>query len=294
MTAAAVPRRSALVASYVACALIWGTTWYAIRVCIAPGGDPTLDALGLRFAIAAAALAPLAIRARPWPSGAAWRGLVAAGLLDALGYALVYFGEERVPGGLAAVVYGTQPLVLAVLLGITRVERMSRQQLAGAVVSLTGVLVLFVDRLEVSPAQAVGVLLVLASVVVSTAYSMVMKRHAEGVSGVVATWIFLAVTAVALGAAALATHHPVPWPPPARPTLALVYLGLVGSVAAFLSYFWLLGKTSLVAVSTLVFVFPLVALATDAMFEHALVLGPHAYLGAAITLAGLAVTLRRG
>ena len=286
--------RPALVAAYAACALIWGTTWYAIRVCIAPGGYPTIDALALRFLLATVALAPLAIRARPWPRGPAWRGLVFAGLLDALGYALVYFGEERVPGGLAAVVYGTQPLVLAILLGITRVERMTKRQLAGAVVSLAGVGVLFVDRLAVSSAQAVGVALVLLSVVVSTAYSMVMKRHGEGVSGVVSTWIFLAVTAAALGAAALALHPALPWPLPAKPTLALVYLGLVGSVAAFLSYFWLLGQTSLVTVSTLVFVFPLVALATDALFEHALVLGWHAYVGAGITLGGLAVTLRRG
>ena len=41
------------------------------------------------------------------------------------------------------------------------------------------------------------------------------------------------------------------------------------------------------------FVYPLVALAVDAVFEHELPLGPRAYLGAAITLGGLAVSLRR-
>src|SRR5215510_16077874 len=55
--------------AYLACALIWGTTWYAIRVSIAPGAYPTLAALALRFAIAAVILLPFAARARPWPRG---------------------------------------------------------------------------------------------------------------------------------------------------------------------------------------------------------------------------------
>jgi drug/metabolite transporter (DMT)-like permease len=77
------------------------------------------------------------------------------------------------------------------------------------------------------------------------------------------------------------------------PTVALFYLAVIGSAVAFLLYFWLLGQTSLLVTSTLVFLFPLVALLTDALFERAIPLGPRAYLGAAITLGGLAVSLRR-
>jgi hypothetical protein len=42
-----------------------------------------------------------------------------------------------------------------------------------------------------------------------------------------------------------------------------------------------------------VFVFPLVALVTDALFERELPLNARSYLGVAITLAGLGVSLRR-
>lgn len=151
-----------MIAAYLACALIWGTTWYAIRVCIA--GYPTLASVALRFLFAAVVLAPLALRAQPWPRGRTWGWLVLAGLCNATGYALVYLGEERVSGAVAAVLY---------------------------------------------------------------------------------------------------------------------------------LYFYLLDKTSLLVTSTLVFVFPLVALLTDALFERALPLTARAYLGAAITLGGLAVSLRR-
>ena len=278
--------------AYAACALIWGTTWYGIRVCLE--GYPTFTALALRFLIATCVLVPLALRVGPWPRGKAWVYLVIAGVLDAGSYLLVYIGEERVPGGVAAVLYGTQPLLLAVLLAATRMEAITRRHIVGAIVSLAGVVVLAWDRFEVSPQQALGVVLVLGSVLVSTIYSMVMKRHSEGVHGLVSTTVFLGVTALVLGVVALAVGAGIPWPPPVVPTIALFYLAILGSVVAFLVYFWLLRATTLLLTSTLVFVYPLVALAIDAAFERAITLGPGAYVGAGITLAGLAVSLRRG
>lgn len=279
-----------VIAAYAACALIWGTTWYAIRACIA--GYPTYLAVALRFAIAAAILIPLAIRARPWPRGATWLWLVLAGVLDAGAYLLVYLGEERISGALAAVLYGTQPLILALLLTVARIERITRRHVIGALVSLSGVAVLFLDRLDVSAQQALGVVMVVGSVVVATIYTMIMKQHAVRVHGLVATTVFLAVTACALGIVAVIAHEPIPWPPPLGPTIALGYLAVVGSVVAFLVYFWLLGKAGLLVTSTLVFVFPLVALVTDALFERDLPLEARSYLGVAITLGGLVVSLR--
>ncbi len=260
-------------------------------MCIAPNAYPTCAAVALRFVIAFVVLLPIALRARPWPRGSAWLYLVLAGVLDAAAYTLVYLGEERVSGGLAAVVYGTQPLILALLLQVFRIERLSRRHVVGAVISLAGVGVLFLDRLDVSSEQALGIVLVIGSVLLATGYSMVMKRQTTG--GLVATTIFLGVTAAALGIVALIANEPMPWPPPVEPTLALLYLAVIGSVVAFLLYFWLLDQTNLIVTSTLVFVFPLVALLTDALFEHEIALGPRAYVGAGITLGGLAVTLLR-
>lgn len=281
-------------AAYLACALIWGTTWYAIRVCIGPGGFGTLDALALRFAIAIVILIPIALRSRPWPKGAQWGWLVLAGVLDAIGYALVYFGEERVPGAVAAVLYGTQPLILAVLLTITGMEKLTAKHVIGALISLAGVAVLFLDRLDVSAHQGLGVGMVIGSVVVATSYSMIMKRHAATVHGAVSTTVFLVVTAAVLGAMALVAGGgpPLHWPPPLAPTVALLYLAVIGSVVAFLAYFWLLQRTSLLVTSTLVFVYPLVAIVTDALFESE-TLTVRGYVGAAITLGGLGVSLRR-
>ncbi|MGE0547211.1 MAG: DMT family transporter [Kofleriaceae bacterium] len=282
----------AVVAAYVACALIWGTTWFAIRVSIGPGGFPTFVSLALRFAIAVVILVPIAVRVRPWPTGRAWGYLVLAGVLDAVAYTLVYLGEERVPGAVGAVLYGTQPLILAVLLTAFRIETITSRHMIGSAVSLAGVAVLFHDRLEISSRQAVGVAMIVGSVVAATGYSMLVKQHGKNVHGVASTAVFLTVTAIALGIAAIVVGEPMPWPPPRNPSIATLYLAVFGTVVAFYLYFWMLQRATLVLASTLVFVFPLIAMITDALFE-AERLGAGGYLGAAIVLGGLAVSLHR-
>jgi drug/metabolite transporter (DMT)-like permease len=273
------------------CAVVWGTTWYAIRVTIAPGAFPTIVSVAARFAIASVILLPMALLQGGWPRGKTLFWVLVAGVLDALGYLLVYLGEERVSGGVAAVLFGTQPLILAGLATATGMEKIRKTDLLGAVISLGGVALLFRDRLEVSAHQAIGVGLVIASVTISTIYSMIMKRHAGSVPTIVATTIFILATTVTLGIAAIITGSGdgVPWPPPLEPTLALFYLALFGSVAAFLSYFWLLRRVSVLTTSTLVFVFPIVALIVDGLWEP-MQLGPVAYFAVALTLLGLIVS----
>jgi drug/metabolite transporter (DMT)-like permease len=290
-----VSARVALVYAVVAC--IWGTTWFAIRRCIGEGGYPTLESAALRFAIAAGVLGALyaAGRGRPGPKGPRqlW-GLAACGVLCAIGYALVYLAEESISGGLAAVLYGTFPLWTALFATAGGVERVTGRALAGSLLAIGGTAFLFADRLEVSHAQGKGVLFVLASVVASALYTTLMKRIAAGVSPLASTGVFLGTSAMVLGATgAIVERRALPWPPPPGPTLALLYLALVGSVVVFAAYFWLLERVSLMMLSTLVLVEPIIALAVDAVWERGVVLVGRSYLGIALTIAGIGMSIAR-
>lgn len=271
-----------------ALAVIWGTTWAAIRATI---GD---DAAALRFTLATIILVPFALGARPWPRRAQWPWLVVAGVLNAVGYALIYFGEEEVPGGLAAVLSSTQPLVMAALLVATRMETVRSADVLGAIGALVGVVIIFADKLVVSPGQALGMVLVLASVLVSTLYALVIKRHGGRIHPIASTTVFVAVTAVCLWlATAVAGHQSMPWPPPVIGTVALVYLAVAGTVIGFVAYFWLLARVSLLTANVVSFVVPVIALAVDAIFEvH--VLGPRAYVGVAVILGAVLIAQHRG
>ena len=284
-----------VVLAYVVCAVVWGTTWFAIRVCIGDGGYPTLPAAALRFTIAVAVLVPLAVAglARPGPRDRRqllW--LVVAGLLNALGYGLVYSGEEHVSGALAAVLFGTEPLAVALMVTVTRTEHVHRYDLLGALIALCGVGVIFWDRLDVSRDQAAGVGLILLAVVVSGAYAVIIKREASGMHPLASAAVFLTVTTVALWAFVLARGwQPLPWPPPVKPTIALLYLAIFGSVIAFATYFYLLSRINLMASASLVFVLPIIALFVDAIWEDDVVLAGRTYLGIAITMAGVLVSV---
>ena len=287
-----------VVLAYVVCALVWGTTWFAIRVTIiGEGAYPTFESAALRFTIAAALLLLIAWAglARPGPRARAqWVWLSIAGALNALGYGLVYKGEETVSGGLAAVLFGTMPLFTAVIATWTRTERIERHTILGALVALAGICVVFWDRLSVSPEQALGLATVLLAVAVCAGYSVILKREQrEDIHPLAANGVFLTVTAVVLWLFCAARGvEPIPWPPPVEPTIALVYLGVFGSVLVFAAYIYLLKRTSLMTTMTLVFIQPTIALFVDALWEQEVRLVARTYVGCAITLSGVFISIR--
>jgi drug/metabolite transporter (DMT)-like permease len=279
--------------AYLACALIWGTTYFAIRLCIGPGAYPTYVAAALRFVVAALVLGGIVAfgGARPLPRGRrAWAWLIAAGLFNFAGYALVYTAEESIPGALGAVIYGTAPLMTGVVAAVSGVERPSRAAILGALVALGGIGLIFWERLTVSASQSAGVIMVLTSVLLSSGYNVILKRQARGQHPLATNAVFLGTTAIAMSLLALGHGQPVPWPPPAVPTAAVLYLAIIGSVVAFASYFYLLQRTKLMTSSTLVLWPPIVALVVDAIWESQKI-APLTYVGVAVTLVGVGTSL---
>lgn len=285
------------VVAYVVCALVWGTTWYAIRVCIGPGGYPPFLSAALRFTVAALVLgvAMAAGLGKPRPRRRAIAWLSVAGLLNAAGYALVYRAEQEISGGVAAVLYGTMPLVTATIAAVTGTERLRPSTVAGALVGVAGIAVIFWDRMGVSGGQARGVLLVLGSVACASTFSVIVKRHASASNSFANTAVFFPTTAAGLWALAAAVERaPLPRPLPGAPTAALLYLAVLGSVVTFGAYFYLVRHVRLATLTTLVLLEPVVALFVDALLERRAQTTPMTYLGAAITLSGVLATIFLG
>jgi drug/metabolite transporter (DMT)-like permease len=287
-----------IVLAYITCGVVWGTTWFAIRRCIGVGGYPTIAAAAVRFAIAALVLGGVwAIGwARPGPKNKREiRALLAAGVLGAIGYGLVYLAERSISGGLAAVIFGTFPLATALLATMGRIEKVSRASIVGSLVALVGMVIVFADRLQVSGAQALGVIMTLGSVFVSALYTTLLKRTADDVHPLATTGVFLGTGAVVLSIfAALFERQAIPWPPPVGPTIALLYLAIVGSVVVFACYFYILKHVSLMTVAMLVLVEPVIALAVDAVWEREVVLVARSYAGIGVTIVGVAVSILVG
>lgn len=284
-----------VVAAYFVCAVVWGTTWFAIRVCIGPGGYPTIAGAAFRFTIAALILVALVWYRSMGPDARNHRQhayLILAGLLNGIGYALVYLGEETVSGAFAAILFGTMPLVTAFLAVITKTERVTAGHVLGALISLGGISIIFIERMAVSSSQALGVGLLAISVVVSSICSVILKREGKGVHVLYSTAIFIVFTALALWLTALVIgNYRLPWPPPLVPFLALLYLAIFGSVLTFVSYLYLLQHVSLMTVTTLVFIHPVVALFVDSQWEPEAYFSASTFLGAGISLGGVLLSV---
>lgn len=280
--------------AYAACTLIWSTTWFAIRVCIAPGGYPTFAGAAIRFAVATVVLAvitTLGYGGRGPRPGRQRTAVGVAGLLCGLGYGLVYAGETRISGGLAAVIFGMLPIVTGFATYLAGTEKPTRASVAGAAIALAGIALIYRDRMLASSSQALGVTLVFASVCVCAGYNLILKRHTRDTDPLATNVVFLGAAAAALAAFALVAERRLPpWPPAVAPTVALLYLAIFGSVVTFALYFYLIKRMSLSAMTTMVFIEPVLALFIDAAWEREIRLDAITYAGAGITLLGVAVT----
>ena len=95
---------------------VWGSTYLAIRVGVRE--IPPFLLAALRFLIAGAALYGwMMAQGAPPPSGRQWGSAFLLGLpVFVLDYGLLFWAEQRVPSGLAAVMLATIPLFMALWL----------------------------------------------------------------------------------------------------------------------------------------------------------------------------------
>jgi drug/metabolite transporter (DMT)-like permease len=242
---------------------IWGSTWLFIKLGLED--LPPLTFAGIRFVIASAVLfAIVVIRRVPLPRRRSdWLLLAITGVLAfSLNYGLLFWGEQYISSGLAALLQATIPafgLVIAhfYLPG----ERMTPAKIFGVIMGVAGVGVIFSNQLSVagSGALAGGVALVLSSV--CAAYSNVLVKaqgqHLDPAILAAGQMFFGFVPLLLIGIPREGDPFNFRWTPMA--VVALVYLAIVGSVIAFLLYYWLVRNMDVTKTMLIALVTPVVA-----------------------------------
>lgn len=249
--------------AWVALCLIWGSTWMAIKVGLRD--LPPITFAGIRFAIAAALLfAIVAARRLPLPRSAAdWRLLAWTGFLTiTANYALVFWGEQYLASGLAALLNATIPLFgLPLAHRYVAGERLTPKKVAGVLLGLIGVAVVCSAELGGSGVHAfwASIGIIVASLAGAQG-SVLVKARAGHIEPGVLAGVQMATGCVPLLAGGMllegnpATYH---WTGSA--VVALAYLAVVGSVVAFLAYYWLIRHTEVTRVLLIPLVTPLIA-----------------------------------
>lgn len=283
--------------AYIMCAIIWGTTWFAIRVCIGPGGYSTYAAAAWRFTLSSIVLGTIWLfisKKIKQPTFSEFKWITIAGVLSGIAYGLLYASEEHISGGLAAVISATSPLMAALLAMRMKLESPRKATIIGSIVAIAGIALVFHDRMQVSVTQASAVGVLLINSILNSSSNVLMKRHGKHVVALASNTIFFAAAALLLWCMSLSTHgSPFPLPLPMVPTIALLYLTVFGTLIAFAGFFYLLKHTRLSTAVTLSFVTPMIALIVDAFFEKHNALTSQTYLGVAVVLVGVIISVVR-
>ncbi|MHB8795923.1 MAG: DMT family transporter [Candidatus Nanopelagicales bacterium] len=288
------PAARAWLPAYLALALIWGGSFYFIKlglVALSPAGV----ALS-RLVLGLATMLVISVITRTrLPPRWSWGPLfVAALLMTSVPWLLFAYGEQHVSSALAGVINGATPLMtlMAILIAFPE-EKPTRRRIAGLAVGFAGVLVVMGAWQGLGAGTWLGIA---ASTVAIACYGVsfpYVRRHlASGAptrtiapialaTGLMTMGTLQAAPMVALGGFA---HRPIGLPT----VLGMLALGCLGSGIAYVLNFRVIALADATTASTVTYLTPLVAIIAGALLldEH---LAWNQPLGGALIVAGAAI-----
>jgi drug/metabolite transporter (DMT)-like permease len=276
--------------------LIWGSTWLFIKL----GLDdlPPFTFAGIRFVIASAILFAIikAQRLTLPHRRADWMLLAVTGVLSfSLNYGLVFWGEQYVSSGLAALLQATIPafgLVIAhfYLPG----EPLTPTKIFGIVMGVLGVAVVFSNQLHVDGTRALfgSGAIVFGAACAAYANVLVKARGAKLDPAILAggQMVFGLIPLLLIGISLEGNPFHFHWTRMA--VVALFYLAIVGSVAAFLLYYWLVQHMDVTKTMLIALVIPVFAVILGVVILNE-ELNWRTFAGGAMIIAGIGLIVLR-
>jgi drug/metabolite transporter (DMT)-like permease len=242
---------------------IWGSTWLFIKLGLE--ALPPITFAGIRFVISSIILFVL-IRARniPLPGKSRdWLLLLITGVMSfTLNYGLVFWGEQYISSGLAALLQATLPAFGLVFAHIHLPgERMTWAKTSGVVLGVFGVAVVFSNQLAIAGEKALAGCVALVLSALFAAYSNVLvKAYGKNLNPAILAggqMFFGLIPLMVIGILLEGNPFALRWTPIAL--LSLLYLAVVGSVIAFLLYYWLVHNMDVTKSMMIALVTPVVA-----------------------------------
>lgn len=275
--------------AYAVCAVVWGSTYFAIAVALE--SFPTYGMVAIRFS-AASVLSLLVGRSlgEPLPKLRELPHLVLVGLL-LLGIcnALVVWSETRVSSGVAAVLAAMTPAWFGVL--TARSEPLGARGWSGTGLGLAGVVLL------VAPWSAKGVDLVGAAAILLAGGLWAVgtlhhRRHVKGGGALTNAGLEMAAAALFGLLAAPLSGGFVKGTPTPRAIAAIAYLAVFGSCLAYTAHTYLSKAWNPVRAGTYAYLNPVIAVLLGAAFL-AEPFSARMALGMAVILVGVALVQYR-
>lgn len=248
---------------------VWGTT-YIVTTHLLPEGHPLFAALVRSLPAGLIAL----LIARRLPRGAWWwKSLVLGTLNMGAFFPLLFLTAQHLPGGVAATLGASQPIIVALLAVGVLHERFSTWRVSWGVVGMTGVaLVVLGSNAALDP---VGIIAGVAGAASMGTGVVLTKKwgRPEGVSAIgLAGWQLTAAGLVLLAPALLIDGIPAGIDPPA--VAGYLWLSLIGGLLTYSLWFSGIRRLPVTATALLGLLSPLVAAALGAIIASEALTAP--------------------
>jgi drug/metabolite transporter (DMT)-like permease len=288
-TTSARPAAWKLLLAFAIIYLVWGSTYLAIRIGVRE--IPPFLMAGLRFTIAGLAMwAWLRVSGTPSPTLREWRDATVLGtLMFLIDYACLFWAEQRVPSGIAAVILAMIPVCITLLeITFLRTQRLTLRLGLGLAVGMIGVVVLMNpwSSLGEAPLDPRGVIALLVSccgwsvgTIVSGRLTLPASKPMSAAAQMLSGGVQLLALAAVAGEFAPFRAQDIS----STAWLSLLYLIIAGSIVGFTAYVWLLHYESPTKVGTYAYVNPVVAVILGAALGGETV-GRRTILGTALIL----------
>lgn len=292
MTTSARPAFWKIASAFAIIYIVWGSTYLAIRVGVRE--IPPFLMAGMRFTAAGLAMwVWMRATGTPSPTWKEWKGATLLGFLMFLvDYACLFWAEQRIPSGIAAVILAMIPVCITLLeIIFLRTLRLSMRLAGGLAVGILGVAVLMNPHTTMGEAPldrrgAIALLVACGGWSVGTIVTKKLVLPSSKAMSAAAQMLTGGVQLLLLSllAGEFARFHAAQVS--GRAWFSLVYLIIAGSIVGFTAYVWLLYHTSPTRVGTYAYVNPVVAVILGAVLGGETV-GYRTVLGALLILAGV-------
>lgn len=270
--------------------VIWGTTWIFIKWGLTD--LPPISFAAMRFTVSCFLMLPIIFWQKIGiPKEKSVRGtIILTGVLQFFfNYGLLFWGEQYITSGLAAVLQATIPAFGLILAWFYIGEEITGLKILSIVLGILGVAVISFEQLSLNGVFALfGSLAVVVGAFGAAFASVLTKAKLQGLNPAGAVFWQMMVGQIPLWVIGLSfegdpTKFNWTWPA----VYSVLYLAVVGSIIAFWLYYWLLSKIDVTKAMMIAFVTPLVAVFVGSFFGEKLEV--QAILGGTLILTSLLI-----
>jgi drug/metabolite transporter (DMT)-like permease len=269
--------------------LIWGSTWLAIKTSL-ESLTPFLSA-GLRFVTASTVILiilkitkieiqkdKLSIRLY----------FLMTFFSFVFPFGLVYWAEQFIPSGLSSVLFAVNPFFVVLFsYFLISSEKIGFFKLTGIILGFSGILIIFSDTLDLDfSSYTLGMSAIILSAGLQGLNSVFIKKYGNHLHPVSMNFIPMLLGGITLSVFGYLTEDMGKIRFDSTAVLSVLYLAVFGSIVTFTSFYWLLKRISVVILSLIAFITPVIALFLGWLFFSEQ-LSVNQLMGSLLVLCGL-------